>query len=151
MLEALFPIHGSEMYFTLYGRRGFHEYQVLVPFGEAAAFVEEARRRAARRGVAVALCSAKAFEGAGDFLRFDGDGIAVAFDFPRGNAGTRFMEDLDAMTIAVRGKPNIVKDSRLPAAVVRACYPDFDRFRTALHRFDPKRRIRSTLSERLGL
>ena len=151
ILEALFPIHGSEVYFSLYGRRGFHEYQALVPAALAASFVDDVRARARKRGVTIALCSAKAFAGEGRFIRFAGDGIAIAFNYPRGGAATELMADIDALLIEAGGKPNIVKDSRLPAAIARACYPELDGFRAELRRFDPKRRIRSSLSERLEL
>jgi decaprenylphospho-beta-D-ribofuranose 2-oxidase len=151
ILDALFPLHGSEIYFTLYGRKGFHEYQALVPFGEGVNFVENVRRCAARRGVTLALCSAKAFGGEERFVRFAGEGLAIAFNFPRGGGATDLMADIDALVIELGGKPNIAKDSRLPAAVARACYPHLEDFRAELLRFDPKRRIRSALSERLQL
>lgn len=151
MIEALFPIHGSEIYFSLYGRRGFHEYQALVPFAQAVPFVDRVRRCASRRSVAIALCSAKAFAGEGRFIRFAGEGISVAFNFPRGKSGAELMADIDALLIDVGGRPNIAKDSRLPAEVARACYPGFEDFRSELLRFDPRRRIRSSLSERLQL
>lgn len=151
IVQALFPIHGSEIYFSLYGKTGFHEYQALVPFVRAAGFVEEVRRRAARRGVTIALCSAKAFAGEERFIRFAGEGIAIAFNFPRGASGAALMADIDALLIEARGKPNIAKDSRLSAEVARACYPGLEAFRAELLGFDPRRRIRSALSERLHL
>jgi decaprenylphospho-beta-D-ribofuranose 2-oxidase len=151
ILDALFPIHGSEIYFSLYGRKGFHEYQALVPFAEAVTFVNDVRGCAAKRGVTLALCSAKAFGGKECFVRFAGEGLAIAFNFPRGGGAIQLMADIDALVIALGGKPNIAKDSRLPAAVARACYPHLEDFRAELLRFDPKRRIRSALSERLQL
>jgi decaprenylphospho-beta-D-ribofuranose 2-oxidase len=145
------PIHGSEIYFSLYGRQGFHEYQALIPFARAAGFVDDVRRCAARRGVTIALCSAKAFGGEGRFVRFAGKGMAIAFNFPRGDAAVALMADIDALTVDAGGKPNIAKDSRLPAAIAGACYPGLDDFRVKLRHFDPNRRIRSSLSERLQL
>ena len=38
-----------------------------------------------------------------------------------------------------------------PARVVRACYPEYDAFRSALLAHDPARVFRSELSARLGL
>jgi decaprenylphospho-beta-D-ribofuranose 2-oxidase len=151
MIEALFPLDGSEIYFSLYGRRGFHEYQALVPLAQAVNFVERVRRCAARRNVAIALCSAKAFAGQGRFIRFAGEGISIAFNFPRGKGCMDLMADIDALLIEIGGRPNIAKDSRLPAEIARACYPGFEDFRTGLLRFDPRRCIRSSLSERLQL
>ena len=151
VLDTLFPTHGSQFYFSLYGKTGFHEYQMLVQLSEAAIVVDEVKKRAARHGVPIALCSAKAFGGEERFLRFAGEGIAIAFNFVRSKAGDRLMADIDALVIAIRGKPNIVKDSRLTPEVLCSCHPGLDDFRSALRRFDPHRRIRSSLSERLEL
>ncbi|MGY4350492.1 hypothetical protein ACVWXM_006985 [Bradyrhizobium sp. GM7.3] len=84
-------------------------------------------------------------------LRFTGAGICLALDVPAGAAADRFMAFLDERVMALGGLPNIIKDSRLPRAVVDFCYDGADRFRDALHAFDPKRLFRSDLSERLGL
>lgn len=151
LLDALFPIHGSEAYFSLYGRPGFHEYQALVPVAAAAPLVAAVRQRAARRGVTLALCSGKAFGGASRFLRFAGGGMAVAFNFPRVDGSAALMDDIDALLLDAGGKPNIIKDSRLSARMIRACYPELEPFRSELERFDPHRRIRSSLSQRLEL
>ena len=40
---------------------------------------------------------------------------------------------------------------RNPASVVRACYPEYEQFRSRLHALDPARLFRSELSNRLGL
>jgi decaprenylphospho-beta-D-ribofuranose 2-oxidase len=101
--------------------------------------------------IAVTLASAKLFRGRRELLRFTGDGICFALNFPRTQASSTFLNFLDKLVISVGGFPNIIKDSRLPRSVVDACYPEADRFRGQLHTFDPKRRFRSELSERLGL
>jgi hypothetical protein len=46
---------------------------------------------------------------------------------------------------------NLIKDSRISAETARAQYPEYDAFKTALHRFDPGRLFVSELSERLNL
>jgi decaprenylphospho-beta-D-ribofuranose 2-oxidase len=84
-------------------------------------------------------------------LRFGGEGMCVTLNLVRSPAGLRFLPVLDEMTVAARGLPHIIKDSRLPAPVVRACYPEYDAFRSALLAHDPDRLFRSELSERLGL
>ena len=61
------------------------------------------------------------------------------------------LEWLDSNLVLYGGRPNLIKDSRLPRQIVEACYPEIDEFRTKLHSFDPKRLFRSEMSERLGL
>ncbi|MEM7499011.1 MAG: FAD-binding oxidoreductase [Pseudomonadota bacterium] len=151
VIDALFPVHGSEIYFALFGRPGLHEYQMLTPLEAAAEVLETARARARHHGVPFALCSCKRFGGARELLRFTGDGVNFALNFPRMVGSDALMADLDALTIEVGGLPNLAKDSRLSRAVMEACYAEHDTFRSRLAAFDPKRRMRSGLSERLGL
>jgi FAD/FMN-containing dehydrogenase len=62
-----------------------------------------------------------------------------------------FAEFLDALAIHCGAQPNLIKDSRLPAAVVSATYTEYERFRKLLRAFDPNRSFRSELSDRLNL
>lgn len=149
--DTLFPIHKAQLYFQLFGAAGFREYQAILPHGAIEAYVEAVRRYVIANPVPIALASAKAFAGSSELLRFTGSGICLALNVPAGAAADRFMTFLDERVIALGGVPNIIKDSRLPRAVVDACYPEADRFRQALRAFDPKRLFRSDLSERLGL
>lgn len=149
--DALFPVHKSQLYFKLFGSRGFHEYQVILPQGAMPEYLDAIRTRIRQHRVAITLASAKAFDGPRELLRFTGAGVCFALNFPRDEVAHEFMSFLDERVIALGGAPNIIKDSRLPRAVVDACYPGVDEFRAALRAFDPKRMFRSELSERLGL
>ena len=149
--DALFPIHKAQLYFKLFGKRGFHEYQVILPLEAMHDYLDAIRTSIGQRRLAITLASAKAFDGPCELLRFNGEGVCLALNFPSGEVANKFMPFLDERVIALGGIPNIIKDSRLPRAVVDACYPGADEFRTALRDFDPKRMFRSELSERLGL
>lgn len=149
--DALFPIHKAQLYFKLFGVRGFHEYQAILPPEAMHDYLDAIRSRIGQRRLAITLASAKAFDGARDLLRFTGKGVCLALNFPRGETAQEFMPFLDERVIALGGVPNIIKDSRLPRAVVDACYPEAGEFRAALRAFDPKRMFRSELSDRLGL
>jgi decaprenylphospho-beta-D-ribofuranose 2-oxidase len=149
--EALFPIHKAQLYFKLFGTRGFHEYQVILPLEAMRDYLVAIRSKISQQGIAVSLASAKAFDGPRELLRFTGVGVCLALNFPRSAVTHEFMSFLDERVIELGGVPNIIKDSRLPRAVVDACYPGASEFRAALRAFDPKRIFRSELSERLGL
>ncbi len=149
--DALFPTHKVQLYFKLFGVRGFHEYQVILPLEAMRDYLDTIRTSIRQRRLTITLASAKAFDGPRELLRFTGEGVCLALNFPRGEMAREFMPFLDERMIALGGVPNIIKDSRLPRAVVDACYPGADEFRAALCAFDPKRMFRSELSERLGL
>jgi decaprenylphospho-beta-D-ribofuranose 2-oxidase len=151
VFDALFPVAKKTVFFELFGRRGFHEYQVLLPIDAFVAFAHDVRDFIARNRTPVALASCKLFRGSQSLLRFDGPGICIALDFPRDDRSNSFAQFLDELTTRYRGIPNISKDSRLPAAVVQQAYPEYERFRSALRAWDPKRLFRSEVSERLHL
>ena len=151
LLDALYPVHGAQNYFRLFGSRGFHEYQVILPMRAMLEYVDAIEERVRRRALVITLASAKAFAGTRELLRFTGDGICLALNLPRDGSSLEAMAFLDERVVALGGVPNIIKDSRLPRAVVDACYPGASDFRTALRAYDPKRLFRSEISERLGL
>lgn len=149
--EAVFPLMGSETYFALYGTRGFHEAQVLVPLDQATVLVAFLEASVKRDKLAIALASAKLFDADAGLLRYSGKGLSLAVNLPRSQKSSLFLNELDKVVMACGGKPNIIKDSRLSRDVVDACYPEADRFRTALREFDSKRIFQSALSKRLAL
>ena len=149
--EALYPVHGAQAYFRLFGARGFHEYQVILPRHRMMEYLDAIEVRVRRGDLAFTLASAKAFAGTRELLRFTGDGLCLALNLPRSASSLDAMAYLDERVVALGGLPNLIKDSRLPRAVVEACYPGAADFRSALRAYDPKRLFRSELSERLGL
>jgi decaprenylphospho-beta-D-ribofuranose 2-oxidase len=149
--DAFFPIHRTQFYFKLFGRSGFHEYQVLVAPARTSEYLTGIRDYLRRWPVPVTLASAKSFRGKRELLRFSGDGICLALNFPRLHSAGPFLAFLDELVQRVGGIPNIVKDSRLPRHVAEACYPEIHKFRDGLRAFDPSRVYLSELSERLGL
>ncbi len=156
LFAALFPIHGvKEAYFHLYGARGFHEHQCLIPAEAAADFEREARCAAKRHAVPITLASGKWFDrqdNAPALLRFTGRGAVIAINCPRTAASRAFLADLDRIMLDAKGRPNLIKDSRLPRAVVEEAMPEaLADFRERLLAHDPERLYQSELSERLAL
>ena len=152
LFDSIFPIQNTkELYFKFFGSVGFHEYQAIIPESNFADYVNGIRRALDKHNLPITLASAKLFSGKQDLLRFTGEGICLALNFSRGAAAIELMNELDQLVVHCGGAPNIIKDSRLSKATVAACYPEYDRFKSLLQQFDPKRIYRSELSERLGL
>jgi len=149
--RAMFPIHGNELYFRLFGRQGFHEYQAIVPQAAIGAYVERMRRAAVLTGACITLGIAKLFDGAPDLVRFDGRGISIAIELRRDRQSARFLAEMDEALVEAGGRPNPIKDSRLPRRIFEITTPQADRFRAIRAGWDKQRRFRSELSERLAL
>lgn len=149
--NALFPIHKTKIYFAGYGKSGFHEYQVILPKQAVESFMNDIVCEAKKSDMPLPLISGKLFGGDQKLLRFMGEGYAIAINFPRNNRSEKFAELLDEKTLCYQGRPNLIKDSRLPREVLEATYTETDEFRKKLRDFDPKRLVVSEFSQRLGL
>ena len=151
--DFLFPVYNvsAQAYFKLFGKPGFFEYQAIIPFEAFPDYIDTIKRYLHMHSLAITLASAKMFAGQKELLRYTGDGICFALDFPRNAESLNFMQHLDQLVIEIGGTPNIIKDSRLPGEIVAKTYPEYELFRNRLTSYDPQRVYRSQLSERLGL
>jgi decaprenylphospho-beta-D-ribofuranose 2-oxidase len=149
--DFLFPVHNKEVYFHLFGKRGFRESQTIVPKDRFLPFMDSIAKRLREHPVAITLASAKLFGGPRDLLRFSGDGICLALNLPGGASAEPFARFLDESMLHHGGWPNLIKDPRLSASLVAQAYPEYELFRERRRSFDPECVYRSELSERLGL
>lgn len=151
VFDFLFPVARKAAYFHLFGRRGFHEMQWIVPRPAVPMLLRDLPALLRRRRAPVTLASCKLFRGVPSLARFDGEGLCLALDFPRDASSASLAAELDRLGMDLGAVPNVAKDSRLPSGVARAGLPGFEEFRGRLRTWDPDRLYRSALSERLGL
>jgi decaprenylphospho-beta-D-ribofuranose 2-oxidase len=124
---------------------------VVLPKQALEGFMHDIVEQAKKSDIQLPLISGKLFGGDQRLLRFMGEGYAIAINFPRSNRSGKFAEFLDRKTLCYEGRPNLIKDSRLPREILEATYPETDEFRKQLKDFDPKRLVISEFSQRLGL
>jgi decaprenylphospho-beta-D-ribofuranose 2-oxidase len=149
----LFPLDAVQDWNRIYGRRGFHQFQCVVPFQTG----PEALRRlleliaASGRGSFLAVLKAMGPAGIG-LLSFPRPGYTLALDFPNDGQATRaLIAQLERITCDHGGRTYLAKDSTLSPDHVRVMYPELDRFRAVLAEIDPQRRMQSDLARRLHL
>jgi decaprenylphospho-beta-D-ribofuranose 2-oxidase len=151
VFSGLFPFYGREAYFALFGRKGFHESQVIVPANRFEDYLEAIRSALRTTKAVICFVALKSFAGESDLIRFDGTGLSLAVHLPRAPSSLKFLEAVDRDIVELGGRPNAIKDSRLSREVFEAAYPECGRFREIRRAWDPKRIFRSELSDRLGL
>jgi decaprenylphospho-beta-D-ribofuranose 2-oxidase len=144
-----FPINGKEFFYAMFGRRGFREYQALVPRESWDDFSREVRRLVRRHRMAPALGSMKLFTGERSRLNFAGEGVCLAIDVPASERALDFLSDLDTIVIEASGVVNISKDSRLSKNTVAAIFDGYGEFVKAIRLADPAGRMASSLRRRL--
>lgn len=146
---AAFPINGREIYYSLFGRKGFREYQPLAPRHAWEAVVEEVESLLRRFRLPVTLGSLKLFSGTQTLLNFSGTGVCLTLDVPAVTTSTELFSALDELVVRSGAVVNVSKDSRLSAPVAEQVFPQYDLFRSRLREHDPNGRFGSLLGRRL--
>ncbi len=151
-LGRYFHLHDRvENWFGLTGRRGFVEYQFVVPL-ERDDLVREAIERLSASSVGPFFAVLKRFGRASSgALSFPMPGWMLALDIPLRPGLAQELNALDGAVAEAGGRIYLAKDARLRPDVVAAMYSGLPRWRSARERIDPDGVLCSDLSERLCL
>jgi decaprenylphospho-beta-D-ribofuranose 2-oxidase len=135
-----------------YGRRGFTQYQFVVPFEDGARNVREILNAITSAGELPFLNVLKRFGKASDgVLSFPREGWTFAIDFPIRAKTVALTRRLDAMVLAAGGRIYLGKDSFTEAAMFRKMYPRLDEWLAIKQKYDPECVFTSDLGRRVGL
>ena len=151
-LEPFFhPLDAIGDWNRLYGRRGFVQYQFVVPFGEEKVISQVLASLSAAR-CASFLAVLKRFGPGHEMLSFPSLGWTLALDLPAAQPALgALLNGFDRLVSQVGGRVYLAKDARLDPAMLSAMYPDLDRWSEVRERLDPHHLLRSDLARRLGL
>jgi FAD/FMN-containing dehydrogenase len=147
------PLDGIEHWNRLHGRRGFTQYQCVLPSQWARDGLGEMLRRVRRSGVPPTLAVLKRMgaEGPG-LLSFPRAGYTLALDLPvAGEDAVRLATALDEVTLDCGGRVYLAKDACLKPDAFRAMYPRYSDWLSVKRRVDPYNLMRSALSARLEI
>jgi FAD/FMN-containing dehydrogenase len=144
-----YPLDAIGNWNRLYGRRGFYQYQSVVPPANAGPATAEMLRTIAGSGQGSFLAVLKTF---GDIpspglLSFPMQGTTLALDFANhGPSTVALLDTLDAIVREAGGRLYPAKDGRLPPAMFQAGYPGLEQFKAHI---DPG--MSSTFWRRMNL
>jgi len=151
--QFFYPLDAVGGWNRLYGRRGFLQYQCLLPLGGAARGLRKIFGALAASEEPCTLGVLKRFGPGGvGPLSFPAEGYTLALDFPLRSGGLfALLELFDEAVLEQGGRVYLAKDARLTPEVFRRMYPRHAEWAETKRRVDPEGRFRSELSRRLGL
>ena len=151
--KYFYPLDAIQHWNRIYGRKGFLQYQVVVPFTDGEAIMADLLARIARRGIASLLTVLKTFGAQNEgLLSFPIAGYTLALDIPLSDSSiVPFMRQLNKTIVEVNGRIYLAKDAILEQEDFAAMYPRLERFKEIKRRYDPEHRFRSCQSDRLGI
>lgn len=151
--EAFFyPLDKIAKWNRGYGRRGFTQYQFVIPFENGLAQMRKILTAILSSGELPFLNILKRMgKESGGTLSFPREGYTFAIDFPIREKTPALLRYLDEMVIDAGGRIYLGKDSYSDAATFRTMYPAIDGWLQTKAKYDPDRVFTSNLARRVGL
>jgi FAD/FMN-containing dehydrogenase len=146
-----YPLDAVGQWNRLYGRRGFLQYQCVLPRAAGVAPLAALLDRLGAAGAASFLAVIKDCGPASEaYLSFPMEGTTLALDLAyRGPATEALVHELNALLIAHGGRVYLAKDAVTRAEDFARMVPRLAEWRAVRDRWDPAHRFRSAQSVRL--
>jgi len=149
-----YPLDGITEWNRMYGKRGFVQYQCVIPDATAFEGIQSLLEElsASRRSSFLAVLKRLGEQGRG-MLSFPLAGYTLALDLPihdeEGLLG--LLNRLDEIVLRHSGRVYLAKDARLSSRSFHSMYPRHDELMSIKNQIDPGNRFGSSMSRRLGI
>ncbi len=136
-----------------YGRRGFTQYQFVIPLEDGAARMREILTTIFSAGELPFLNILKRMgKQSLGVLSFPTEGYTLAIDFPIRSGTVDLLRKLDALVLDAGGRIYLGKDAYVTPPMLAQMYPDaIERWHELKRRYDPDNVFTSDLGRRVGL
>ena len=147
-----YPLDALQEWNRIYGRKGFVQYQCVLPREASVQGLQAILSSTARAGMGSFLAVLKLFGDAGPgWLSFPREGYSLALDFPVRSGLMRLLTELDAIVAMHGGRLYLAKDAVMKPALLRRSYPQLDRFLALRQTTGADKRFTSLLAKRLEI
>lgn len=148
-----YPLDSIGNWNRMYGKRGFVQYQCVIPEANACDGIAELLLELADCGCPSFLAVLKRFGAQGNgMLSFPMAGYTLALDLPiRDDSLFALLDRMDKTVLQYGGRVYLAKDARLSAKAFHAMYPRYNEWLKVKHEVDPDNRFSSSLARRLGI
>ncbi|MEM1413371.1 MAG: FAD-binding oxidoreductase [Myxococcota bacterium] len=148
-----YPLDSVLHWNRIYGRRGFVQYQALLPKETSRDGLVALLERIARQNQASFLAVLKSCGERGrGWMSYLFPGHTLALDFPNfGPELMPFVAELDKILLDHGGRLYLAKDAMMDPVTFRTMYPEAERFLAYKGEVDPEGRFQSAQARRVGL
>ncbi len=149
--DFFFPLDKIHDWNRLYGKKGFHQFQCVVPVAEVDA-LRDMLETIARSGLASPLAVLKRTgPGRGGMMSFPMEGYTLAVDVHNKPQGVKLVKRLNAAAAKAGGRIYFAKDSLAEPGDMDAMYPERGKWAGIVNKTDPDRLFETDLVKRLKL
>jgi decaprenylphospho-beta-D-ribofuranose 2-oxidase len=134
-----------------YGRRGFIQYQFVIPVEKGRENIRKILIDITQSGCVPFLNVLKKFGKGQGLLSFPFEGYTFAIDFPVTSKLKPFTQKMDQQILDMGGRIYLGKDAYLDEAMFKAMYPQYREWLEVKKKYDPNNVFSSDLSRRIGL
>ncbi len=134
----------------MYGKKGFIQYQFVLPL-DAKAGLAEILQRIGVKGMGSFLTVLKVLGKQDSMISFCREGYTLALDFPVTDNVFAFLDELDEVVLKYGGRIYLTKDARMKPHMLEKGYPELEKFKSIVKKYNPDGKIRSLQSDRLLL
>ena len=150
--QYFFPLDSIGHWNRLYGKRGFMQYQCVIPDASAQPAMREILTRISTSGKGSFLSVLKKLGPANrNLLSFPLEGYTLALDFKFEPSTLALLDELDSIVLAHGGRLYLAKDARMSQEVFRRSYPHWEDMARIRAETGADRLFNSLQSRRLGL
>ncbi len=149
--KFFFPLDAINNWNRGYGKRGFVQYQFVIPTENGKENMTEILRMIAASGCTPFLNVFKTLGDSQGIISFPFKGYTLAIDFPVTDKLFEFTPKLDAKVLEVGGRLYLGKDALLAETMFKQMYPQVKEWLAIKQKYDPTNKFSSDIARRVGL
>lgn len=150
--DFFYPLDAIENWNRIYGKKGFTQYQFILPKETSFDGLKAALEAIEQSGRGSFLAVLKLYGKANDnYLSFPMEGYSLALDFKISKGIFEFLNQLDEIVLKYGGRIYLAKDARVSQAVFEKGYPRIEKFKAFRKKNKMDKKLTSLQSKRVGI
>ena len=146
-----YPLDFVNNWNRIYGRRGFTQYQFLLPMESSREGLPVLLEKISSCGLGSFLAVLKKFGPHENFISFPKHGYFLALDFPITRKLFDLLDDFDKLVLKYGGRLYLAKDVRMKPEMFFQGYENAKAFCERIKKWDPEQKFQSLQSRRLNI